>query len=72
MAKKEKTLKDLDLLELVREVSFAENAVNMYTDFDYLPAIMGNNEMKDKLAKSRDRLRECTSELMERFNAPKH
>lgn len=71
MAKREKTLKDLDLREVVSKVGEVSAYINMYADNrETLDRVLTHSEFTQKLFDNVAQLKLINAELQKRFNAP--
>lgn len=70
MAKKIKTLQDLDLRELLSELTQSVTYFYMLTDPSSINGVLSNEEFKEKFLKCRDHMKTQISEMCKRFNAP--
>jgi len=70
MAKKEKTLRDLDLRDLISQLAFSIGSIHMYTEPSVLAKVLKDKEFCAKLEASRKDIKEQIAELAKRFNAP--
>ena len=70
MAKREKKIHDLNLHELILAARMSENALNMYTDPEWIDKTLTNLEIREKLFTARNDLHNQLEELNKRFNAP--
>lgn len=70
MPKKEKTLRDLDLLDLIRKLRQSINALHMYSDPSIIEKLLANSEFREKFVFERNEMKLQMDELSKRFNAP--
>lgn len=70
MAKKEKTLRDIGLHDLLRDLSASISAVHLYGEPGTVEKLLKDDEFRAKYNKSRDDMKAQISEVLKRFNAP--
>lgn len=70
MARKAKTLRDLNLNDLLVELRHSVGALHMYSEPSTLERLLSDTAFCDQLAKARDDAKEQMAEVMKRINAP--